>query len=141
MVNSPKKSPVTYLNKGQLYTLPVADSNSRTSSTGLIRYRTYDRISLEDTDQRTKPITCWKLWEEMRGLNKTRKCTKLCAVEYVDPQRNNSKHANQLIQVEKAAFDGFCITKTAGLASDSFECVFPVRLAVKPCKVLSTNTS
>lgn len=80
MVNSSKKAPVTYLNKGQIYTLSVVGSNSPTSSTGLIRYRTYVCISFEDTDQRSKPTTCWKLWEEIPGLNKAQKGRKIRAV-------------------------------------------------------------
>ncbi|KAJ5776709.1 uncharacterized protein N7511_001720, partial [Penicillium nucicola] len=123
-----KAVPVTYLNMGQIYTLSVVDSDPPVLSTGPVRYFTYIRISFENADQRSKPMSCWELWEETQGLHEAHKRRmNPCAVEYVNTHRSDSKHENQQIHVENASVDGFCVTWTPDMASETFECVIPVR--------------
>lgn len=127
MVKHPHEIPITYLNKGQAYSLSIADSNRPPLPTQLT-YRTHIRISFEEDEQRSKPASCWQLWKEGRGVNEAhQRGGKLQAVEYVQGDGGNDEDKDRQIQLENASFDGFSVTWTPNSASGSAECAIPVR--------------
>ena len=116
MVRHMEEIPVTYLNKGQAYTLSIFDTaRPPPSNAGPLKYRTYVRISFEDEQQRAKPGSCWQLWKEGRGTAEAhQRAGKLLAVEYVDPNQGGDDEIRKSpIELEKASFDGFAVTWTA----------------------------
>lgn len=129
MIKHPKEIPVTYLNKGQTYTLSVVDSNPPPVGTNLVRYRTYVRVSFEEEEQRSKVAACWQLWKEGRGLNEAhQRGGKLLAVECADPiQVADDSQNDRQVQLESASFDGFCVTWTADLTTGVSYCAISVR--------------
>ncbi|KAK4902408.1 hypothetical protein LTR49_027072 [Elasticomyces elasticus] len=126
MVQNSDETPVTYLNKGQAYTLTVVDTHYQQASP--TRYRTLVRVSFEDAQQRLKPAACWQLWKEGRGINEAhQRGGRLQAVEYVESgQLDNAEDPSKpRIELESASFDGFCVvwSPLAGAA----ECPISVR--------------
>lgn len=124
-----REIPVTYLNKGQAYSLSIVDSNPPSMTTQPVKYRTCIRVSFEEEEQRSKPAACWQLWKEGRGLNEShQRGGKLQAVEYVDPiQGGSDDHKHRQIQLESSSFDGFCVTWTANPSTGASDCAIPVR--------------
>ncbi|KAK0957658.1 hypothetical protein LTR91_021752 [Friedmanniomyces endolithicus] len=127
MIKHSDEIPVTYLNKGQAYTLNVVDTHNRQPA-GPARYRTFVRVSFEDEMQRLKPAGCWQLWKEGRGTNEAhQRGGRLQAVEYVEagPLGNAEDPSKPRIELESASFDGFCVlwSPPAGTA----ECPISVR--------------
>ncbi|EJP69319.1 CP2 transcription factor [Beauveria bassiana ARSEF 2860] len=118
MVKQADEIPITYLNKGQAYSLSVADTQGVLPVQPGTRYRTFIRVSFEDEEQRSKPSVCWGLWKEGRGTNEAhQRGGKLQAVEYVEasqPAEGDDKRTR--IEVESSSFDGFCVTWTPGTA-------------------------
>jgi len=111
MIKHPDEIPVTYLNKGQAYTISITDT-ALPSPGSSARYRTYIRISFHDEGQRAKPAQCWQLWKEGRGTNEAhQRGGRLQAVEFVE----NSAHGEDekkkgKVELESASFDGFAVT-------------------------------
>ena len=129
MIRHPREIPVTYLNKGQTYTLSVVDSSPPIVGSNLVRYRTYVRVSFEEKEQRAKVASCWQLWKEGRGLSEAhQRGGKLLAVECADPLPGpgNSQNDRQ-VQLESASFDGFCVTWTADPTTGVSFCALSVR--------------
>ncbi|KAF2968918.1 hypothetical protein GQX73_g4704 [Xylaria multiplex] len=128
MIKHADEIPVTYLNKGQAYSLSIVDTNSTIPAVPGTRYRTFIRISFEDDQQRQKPGVCWSLWKEGRGTNEAhQRGGKLQAVEYVEagqPAEGDDKRTR--IELETSSFDGFCVTWTPGVNSAA-ECNIAVR--------------
>ncbi|KAJ2971706.1 hypothetical protein NQ176_g7560 [Zarea fungicola] len=116
MVKQADEIPLTYLNKGQAYSLSVADTQGIVPVRPGTRYRTFIRVSFEDEEQRAKPSVCWGLWKEGRGTNEAhQRGGKLQAVEYVEasqPAEGDDKRTR--IELESSSFDGFCVTWTPG---------------------------
>lgn len=110
MIRSTDEIPVTYLNKGQAYTLSIQDMTPPVNAQ-YVRYRTYVRITFEDEQQRAKPGACWQLWREGRGSNEAhQRGGKLLAVEYVDPNQGGDDEIRKpQIELERASFDGFIV--------------------------------
>lgn len=130
MVRDQNEVPVSYLNKGQAYSVSVLDSGPPPQMHGQpVKYRTSIRVSFQDKEQRSKPAACWQLWKEGRGLNEAhQRGGKLQAVEYVDPiQGGIEDQKNRQVQVESASFDGFCVTWTANPTTGAPECAISVR--------------
>lgn len=128
MVKHAKEIPVTYLNKGQAYSLSVVDSNPPAPGTQPIRYRTFVRVSFEEEEQRSKPAACWQLWKEGRGSSEAhQRGGKLLAVEFVEPSQGPDDERHRQIQLEKASFDGFAVTWTASPATGASACAISVR--------------
>lgn len=130
MVRSADEIPVTYLNKGQAYTMSIFDTVPPSTST-TIRYRTYVRISFEDEQQRAKSGACWQLWREGRGSNEAhQRGGRLLAVEYVDPNQGGDEEIRKSqVELEKASFDGFVVNwypnnRTNGVADCSISVRF-----------------
>lgn len=128
MIKHADEIPVTYLNKGQAYSLSIVDSMSTVPIVPGTRYRTYVRISFEDEQQRQKPGVCWSLWKEGRGTNEAhQRGGKLQAVEYVEagqPAEGDDKRTR--VELESATFNGFSVTWTPG-ANGPAECSVAVR--------------
>lgn len=137
MVKHADEIPITYLNKGQAYSLSVVDTNGTVPIQPGTKYRTFVRVSFEEEEQRQKPSVCWGLWKEGRGTNEAhQRGGKLQAVEYVEAgQPADSDDKRPRIEVESSSFDGFCVTWTPG-ANGSPE----VNLAVR-FNFLSTDFS
>ncbi|KAI1174488.1 CP2 transcription factor-domain-containing protein [Nemania sp. FL0916] len=128
MIKSAHEIPVTYLNKGQAYSLAIVDSGATVPINPGTKYRTFVRISFEDERQRDRPGVCWSLWKEGRGSNEAhQRGGKLQAVEYVEAGQSidpNDKRAR--IELESSSFDGFCVTWTPG-ANGTADCTIAVR--------------
>ncbi|KAI3055892.1 transcriptional regulator family: Grainyhead/CP2 [Aspergillus niger] len=129
MINDQAEIPVTYLNKGQAYSVSVIDSTPPPMTMRSIKYRTYIRVSFQEEEQRAKPAVCWRLWKEGRGSDEAhRRGGKLQAMEYVDPIQGGIKETkNRQVQLESSAFDGFCVTWTRNPSTGASECLITVR--------------
>lgn len=128
MIKHADEIPVTYLNKGQAYSLSVVDTTPNLPIPPGTRFRTFVRISFEDEQQRAKPGVCWSLWKEGRGTNEAhQRGGKLQAVEYVEagqPAEGDDKRTR--IELETSSFDGFSVIWTPGV-NGSVECNIAVR--------------
>lgn len=120
MIRHPKEIPVTYLNKGQAYSIAVVDTNPPKMPTQPVKYRTCIRVTFEEEEQRSKPSSCWQLWKEGRGLSEAnQRDGKLQAVEYVDPIQGDEEHKKRQIELESSSFDGFSVIWTANQEPDT----------------------
>ncbi|KAL1881134.1 hypothetical protein VTK73DRAFT_4581 [Phialemonium thermophilum] len=128
MIKHIDEIPVTYLNKGQAYSLSIIDTAPSMPFVPGTRYRTYVRISFEDEQQRQKPGVCWSLWKEGRGTNEAhQRGGKLQAVEYVEagqPPEGDDRRTR--VDLESATFNGFSVIWTPG-ANGPIECNVAVR--------------
>ncbi|CZR57562.1 related to transcription factor BOM [Phialocephala subalpina] len=128
MIKHAEEIPVTYLNKGQAYSVSIIDTGTSVPLVPGTRYRTFVRISFEDEQQRLKPSTCWQLWKEGRGTNEAhQRGGKLQAVEYVEanqPAESDDKRTR--VDLDTASFDGFSVVWTPGV-NGSPECNIAVR--------------
>ena len=130
MIKYADEIPVTYLNKGQAYTVSIFDTNPQMPrQPGAIKYRTYIRVSFEDEQQRAKPGACWQLWKEGRGTNEAhQRGGKLLAVEYVDPNQGGDEAIRKpQVELEKASFDGFAVTWIPNMTAGVPDCSISVR--------------
>lgn len=127
MIKHADEIPVTYLNKGQAYTLNVFDTKGKQHG-GLVRYRTFVRVSFEDEQQRQKPAACWQLWKEGRGTNEAhQRGGRLQAVEYVESGQMGGAEdpSKPRVELESASFDGFCVVWSP--PAGALECPISVR--------------
>jgi hypothetical protein len=128
MIRQADEIPVTYLNKGQAYSVSIVDTAPTRPLPPGMRYRTFIRISFEDEEQRQRPGTCWQLWKEGRGTNEAhQRGGKLQAVEYVEanqPPETDDKRTR--VDLDTASFDGFSVIWTPG-ANGSPDCNIAVR--------------
>lgn len=127
MIKHPDEIPVTYLNKGQSYSISIVDTEAPpSSSTRPQRYRTYIRVSFDDEQQRSRPAACWQLWKEGRGINEAhQRGGKLQAVEYIDSLPSNGDCPQ--VEVESTSFDGFSVTWSRNPTTGASECTVTVR--------------
>lgn len=132
MIKHADEIPVTYLNKGQAYSVSVVDTSPQQApalSTVPPRYRTFVRISFEDAQQRQRPAACWQLWKEGRGTNEAHhRGGRLQAVEFVDPAQGGGGEVagRPRLELESASFDGFCVTWSPPPNAPA-ECAIPLR--------------
>lgn len=128
MIKHADEIPVTYLNKGQAYSLSIVDTQPTIPIAPGTRLRTFVRVSFEDDQQRQKPGVCWSLWKEGRGTNEAhQRGGKLQAVEYVEagqPAEGDDKRTR--VELESASFDGFSVIWTPGV-NGVVECNVAVR--------------
>src|SRR4051812_36350986 len=129
MIRSAEEIPITYLNKGQAYTMSIFDTMPLAPTASPVKYRTFIRVSFEDEQQRAKPGACWQLWKEGRGTNEAhQRGGKLLAVEYVDPNQGGDHETRRpQIELESASFDGFCVTWVPNPSTGSSDCSIAVR--------------
>jgi hypothetical protein len=129
MIKHMDEIPVTYLNKGQAYSISLLDTAPSSASSVPVKYRTFIRISFEDEQQRQRPAACWQLWKEGRGSNEAhQRGGRLQAVEFVDPTQvgGGDVQGRPKVELESASFDGFCVTWTP-VHSTAPECSIAVR--------------
>ncbi|RKF71578.1 putative cp2 transcription factor [Golovinomyces cichoracearum] len=128
MIKHPDEIPITYLNKGQAYSLLIVDTAPTMPQPIGTRYRTFVRISFEDEQQRQRPSTCWQLWKEGRGTNEAHlRGGKLQAVEYVESsQQSEIEEKRARVELDTASFDGFSVIWTPG-TNGLAECSISVR--------------
>lgn len=128
MIKQSEEIPVTYLNKGQAYSVSIVDTTPSVPLPPGARYRTFIRISFEDDQQRQRPATCWQLWKEGRGTNEAhQRGGKLQAVEYVEAnQPADSDDKRTRVVLDTASFDGFSVIWTPGMNGNT-ECNIAVR--------------
>ena len=125
MVKHANEIPITYLNKGQVYTITIADNLPVTPGLMPVKYRTYVRVSFEDEQQRQRPAACWQLWKEGRGLAEAHQRNgRLQAVEYVDPNQQGGDEASKQsrCELESSSFDGFAVIWAPLPNSTTAEC-------------------
>ena len=129
MIRHSDEIPVTYLNKGQAYSMTILDSLPLTPSPSPVKYRTVVRISFEDEHQRKRPSACWQLWKEGRGLAEAHQRNgKLQAVEYVDPNQGGDEETKRpRVELESASFDCFSVTWSPNTGSTVADCSVAVR--------------
>ena len=130
MIRHSEEIPVTYLNKGQAYSMTIVDNVPLAPSQIPTKYRTVVRISFEDEQQRLRPSACWQLWKEGRGLAEAhQRGGKLQAVEYVDPHPgggdDNSRRPR--VDLERASFDSFSVIWTPTAGTNVADCSVAVR--------------
>lgn len=128
MVKHADEIPISYLNKGQAYSISIIDMEPELPIAPGTRFRTFVRISFEDEQQRQKPGVCWSLWKEGRGTNEAhQRGGKLQAVEYVEagqPAEGDEKRTR--VEIESSSFDGFSVIWTPGVHG-AVECNIAVR--------------
>ena len=129
MIRQPDEIPLTYLNKGQAYSMTITDSQPLAPSPIPIKFRTVVRISFEDEQQRQKPAACWQLWKEGRGLAESHhRGGRLQAVEYVDPNQSSDEDSKRpRTEIEKSSFDSFSVTWSPEPGSSVADCSVAVR--------------
>lgn len=117
MIKHTDEIPITYLNKGQAYSLCITDTGANLPIVPGTRYRTFVRVSFEDEQQRQRPAACWSLWKEGRGTNEAhQRGGKLQAVEFIearDPGEGDDKRTR--VELETSSFDGFSVIWTPGI--------------------------
>jgi len=129
MIKHADEIPVTYLNKGQAYTISLIDTAPVQTTSVPVKYRTFIRISFEDEQQRQRPASCWQLWKEGRGTNEAhQRGGRLQAVEFVDPSQvgGGDVQGRPKIELDAASFDGFAVTWTP-VHNAAPECSLAVR--------------
>lgn len=104
MIKHAEEIPVTYLNKGQLYTMVLIDTAPiPMSATRHIKYHTYIGISFEDEQQRQRPAECWQRWEETRGIVEAhQRGGRLQAVEFVNNWEGDAQEKPR-VELESAS--------------------------------------
>lgn len=114
MLKHDNESPVTYLNKGQIYTLSITDTNDSSRTQSGLQYRTVVRLSFDEYEQRQNPALCWSLWREARGAKEAQQRNgRLQALEYVaSDDAADHEDGKSRVQLEASAFDGFSILWT-----------------------------
>ncbi|CAG5149796.1 uncharacterized protein ALTATR162_LOCUS2450 [Alternaria atra] len=129
MIKQSDEVPVTYLNKGQAYSISLVDTAPMQAPSPSIKYRTFIRVSFEDEQQRQRPASCWQLWKEGRGTNEAhQRGGRLQAVEFVDPSQvsGGEIQGRPRVELESSSFDGFVVTWTP-THNASPECSLAVR--------------
>jgi hypothetical protein len=129
MIRHADEIPISYLNKGQAYSLSIVDTSPTISGASPALYRTFVRVSFQDKAQRSRPGPCWQLWKEGRGTTEAhQRDGKLLAVEYVDTnQGGDDDSRKQQVRLESNSFDGFCVTWGVNPRTGRAECSTSVR--------------
>lgn len=129
MIKHADEIPVTYLNKGQAYSISIVDTHATLPLPAGTKYRTYIRISFEEEQQRLKPASCWSLWKEGRGTNEAhQRGGRLQAVEFVEAKdmAREGDDKRTRVELESSSFDGFSVIWTPA-ANGSPDCNIAVR--------------
>ena len=111
MIRQADEIPVTYLNKGQAYTVTIHDNTNWLQSPVSFRCRTIFRISFDDELQRRNLSTSWRVWKDHPRMPETYlENGKLQAIEYLGPSSVRCNKGNSSIELETASLDSFSIT-------------------------------
>ena len=127
MIQQADEVPVTYLNKGQIYSVCIADTAPIIPGVAFVQYRTSIRISIGDRQQGVSPETRWNMWKEARGTDEANlHGGKLQGVEYVDAGEIVAYDNRVSAKLENSSLDGFSILWTRG-SDDLADCHVAVR--------------
>jgi hypothetical protein len=112
MTKNSNDIPVTYLNKGQTYSISITDTTPPPGVEAPTRYRTTIHISFDDENRRAKPAACWQLWKQRRGNSEVQhRGGNIQAVQFVDVPQTRSPGTGDppTVELEKAFVDGFSV--------------------------------
>ncbi|KFY03934.1 hypothetical protein O988_01113 [Pseudogymnoascus sp. VKM F-3808] len=128
MIKSADEIPITYLNRGKVYSMLIVDTQPILPVPVGARYRTSLRISFEHEQHRQQPASCWQVWKEGYGsVEVPQQGGKLHAMEYVEAiQQAGSDDKRTHVELDTASFDGFSIVWTPGTTGLT-ECRLTVR--------------
>jgi hypothetical protein len=128
MIQKAGETPVTYLNKGQMYLISIVDTMPPAPGPTPVQFRTSICVSFQDEQQRQKPTAYWQLWKDARGTKEAhRRGSKLQAIEYVEaaqPAKDNSKRTR--VDFDTASVDEFSVLWTPG-SGGSADCSVAVQ--------------
>jgi hypothetical protein len=102
---------LTYLNRGQTYSIRILDTSTLSQPT---KYRTSIGLSFQNHQQRQDKTACWQTWSNLRSVQSSQEQQHgFQAVEFVDPAKIGflSSASSRLPKVEllDSALDGFAI--------------------------------
>ncbi|KAK0105977.1 hypothetical protein ONS95_004486 [Cadophora gregata] len=128
IINQADEIPMTYLNKGHVYSVSIVDTAPPMPGPIPVQYRTAIRISFEDGQQGHTAATHWKLWKDARGTKDVhQRGGKLQGVEYVEePQVTEDHSIRTRANLETASLDGFSVLWTQG-SGGSVDCHVAMR--------------
>jgi hypothetical protein len=130
MIATADEIPVTYLNKGQAYSVSIIDTAPAPTLPGPTpaQYRTSIRISFEDGQQGQRSTNRWRIWKEGRGTTEAhQRGGKLQAVEYLEARHAAEDDSQETrVKLETASLDGFSVLWTPG-SRGSADCNIAVR--------------
>jgi hypothetical protein len=128
MIGTADEIPVTYLNKGQAYSVSINDTAPIVPGPTLAQYRTSIRISFEGEQQGQRSTNCWRLWKEGRGTTEAhQRGGNLQGVEYVEAGHAVEDDSQETrVSLETASLDGFSVLWTPG-PRGSADCNIAVR--------------
>jgi CP2 transcription factor len=129
MIATADEIPVTYLNKGQAYSVSIIDTAPAPTLPGPTpaQYRTSIRISFEDGQQGQRAAKRWRLWKEGRGTTEAhRRGGILQGVEYVEARDVTEDDSRTRVNLETASVDGFSVLWAQGSGGPA-ECHIAVR--------------
>lgn len=123
MARNSEDPTLSYLNKGQVYTLTILDSKPPGIGQRVCKYRAFIRVSFDQDQPRKNPVGCWQLWRDARTVNQSPRNKRLpFAIEYAGVEGSNLQ-----LQIEQTQFDGFCIIWIVNPLSSSNICKVPIR--------------
>jgi hypothetical protein len=115
MIHQVNEIPVTYLNKGNIYSISIIDTAPAMPGSTPVQYRTSIYISFEETQQGPSPATRWNFWEEGRGTDEFHeRGGKMQGVEYVEVQVVTEDDSSTRVHLETASLDRFSVLWTRG---------------------------
>jgi CP2 transcription factor len=128
MTNQADETPVTYLNKGHVYSVLIVDTAPPMPGSIPVQYRTAIRMSFQDGQQGQAAARHWKLWKDGRRTKDGHQCGgELHGVEYVEEPRVTEDHGKRArANLESAPLDGFSVLWTPGSGS-SADCRIAIR--------------
>jgi len=127
MIRQADETPVTYLNKGHIYSVSIVDTAPTRPGPTSVLYRISIRISFGDGQQEQIPAARWQLWKEGRGTDEAHQLGgKLQGVEYVETRSGTEDDSRTKVNLETTSIDGFSVLWTRGLEG-SADCHFAVR--------------
>jgi hypothetical protein len=135
MINQADEIPVTYLNKGHVYSVLILDTAPPMPGPIPVQYRTAIRMSFEDGQQGQAAAKRWKLWKDARvAKDLHQRGSKLHGVEFVEHAQVTEDHGKRArANLETASIDGFSVLWTQG-SGGSADCHIAIRF-----NVLSTD--
>ncbi|BFZ59236.1 hypothetical protein YB2330_000242 [Saitoella coloradoensis] len=113
MTKHPDEIPVTYLNKGHIYTFSIRDSTP--VSGRILTYRSYARISFDEPAQRKRAAYAWRVWRDGRGGDNDKEAEKMKAVicEGLSPRHGKGGRSIGFeLEEDSVSFDGFAFRWT-----------------------------
>ena len=110
MVKDEHEIPVTYLNRGKVYFVSIADLNPLSLPLQKVKYRTCIRVAFDEKEQRSDTAASWGLWKRNQESSITYQQRKRPhALEYIDSTEETDLD-DKKAHLESAWVDGFSVT-------------------------------